>query len=108
MKQSLGHGATAAMVDRVDPIPDAVYSALAKVGEMVSSDESVARFLSYPGVKPLAEHPKIVALQSDPQVSREVLERDYRGSAAKRADCLSGQRSGGRCAVATVRVSKGA
>ena len=44
---------------------------------MVSSDESVARFLSYPGVQPLAEHPKIVALQSDPQVSREVLERDY-------------------------------
>lgn len=77
MKQSLGHGATAAMVDRVDPIPDAVYRTLEKVGQMVSNQESVARFLAYPGVKPLAEHPKIVALKSDPQVARDVLASDY-------------------------------
>lgn len=77
MKQSLEQGATGAMVEKVDPIPEAVYAALTKIGKVISSEESASRFLAYPGVKPLAEHPKIVALQSDPQIARAVLARNY-------------------------------
>jgi hypothetical protein len=79
MKQSLEQGATGSMLERVDPIPEEVYTALAKVGQMIANEESVSRFLAYPAVKPLAQHPKIVALQTDPEIAREVLARDYVG-----------------------------
>ena len=79
LKHSLEQGSTGAMVERVDPIPPEVYEVLMKVGLMISNEESVARFLDYPGAKPLAQHPKIVALQSDPDIQRDVQEHNYVG-----------------------------
>lgn len=77
MKESLDHGTTGRVIDSVDPIPDQVYATLAKVGEMVGREESVARFLEYPGVRPLAEHPKVAVLQRDPEILKEVARHDY-------------------------------
>jgi hypothetical protein len=77
MKQSLEQGAAGAMVQQVDPIPGTLYSILHKLGTMVSDDKSVDRFLSYPGVKPLLAHPKIAALQNDPDITRDLVNRNY-------------------------------
>jgi hypothetical protein len=77
MKHALEHGAAGAVVDHVDPIPGSLYSVLTKVGQMMTSEHSVERFMKHPGVKPLTEHPKIVALQRDPVIAREVLARNY-------------------------------
>jgi hypothetical protein len=77
MKESLDHGTTGRVIDSVDPIPDKVYATLAKVGEMVGREESVARFLEYPGVRPLTEHRKVAVLQRDPQILKEIARRDY-------------------------------
>ncbi len=77
MKQSLEQGAAGAMVQQVDPIPGTLYSILHKLGTMVSDDKSVDRFLSYPGVKPLLAHPKIAALQNDPDITRDLVDRNY-------------------------------
>ena len=79
MKQSLEQGAAGSMVQQVDPIPGTLYGILHKLGTMVSDEASVARFLSYPGVKPLLAHPKIAALQNDPEITRDIVKRDYFG-----------------------------
>jgi hypothetical protein len=77
MKNSLEQGAAGAVVEQVDPIPGTLYAVLAKLGQMVSSEQSVNRFLAYPGVKTLTQHPKIVALQEDPVITRDVLAKNY-------------------------------
>jgi hypothetical protein len=77
MKESLEQGPTGAMVQQVDPIPGTLYGILRKLGVMVSDEKSVDRFLSCPGVKPLLANPKIAALQNDPQIARDVAERNY-------------------------------
>jgi uncharacterized membrane protein required for colicin V production len=79
MKQSLEQGAAGSMVQQVDPIPGTLYGILHKLGMMVSDDHSVERFLSYPGVKPLLANPKIAALQNDPDITRDIMKRDYFG-----------------------------
>jgi uncharacterized membrane protein required for colicin V production len=79
MKHSLEQGAAGAMVQQVDPIPGTLYSMLHKLGVMVADERKVVRFLSYPGVKPLLDHPKIAALQNDPDITRDILQRNYLG-----------------------------
>ena len=79
MKQSLEQGAAGSMVQQVDPIPGTLYGILHKLGMMVSDDHRVERFLSYPGVKPLLANPKIAALQNDPEIARDLMNRDYFG-----------------------------
>ncbi|HEX8311046.1 MAG TPA: CvpA family protein [Chthoniobacteraceae bacterium] len=77
MKHALEQGTTGAVVEHVDPIPGTLYSILGKVGQMMSSERSVERFMKHPGVKTLTEHPKIIALQHDPEIAREVVARNY-------------------------------
>jgi len=77
MKQSLEQGPAGEMVQQVDPIPGTLYSILHKLGMMVSDEKSVDRFLAYPGVKPLLAHPKVAALQNDPDITRDILSRNY-------------------------------
>ena len=77
MKRLLEQGTTGAVVDQVDPIPDRLYSILGKLGQMFSDEQSMERFITHPGVRPLAQHPKIVALQDDPTIARDVLSRNY-------------------------------
>jgi uncharacterized membrane protein required for colicin V production len=77
MKQSLEQGAAGSVVQQVDPIPGTLYTVLHKLGLMVSDEKKVDRFLSYPGVKPLLDHPKIAALQNDQQITRDILNRNY-------------------------------
>jgi len=77
MKQSLEQGPAGAVVQQVDPIPGTLYGILRKLGLMVSDEKSVDRFLAYPGVKPLLAHPKIAALQNDPDITRDLVNRNY-------------------------------
>ena len=77
MKQSLEQGPAGAMVQHVDPIPGTLYGILRKLGIMVSDEKSVDRFLSYPGAKTLLAHPKIAALQNDPEIARDIVNRNY-------------------------------
>ena len=77
MKHSLESGTAGALVQQVDPIPGTLYGILHKLGQMVSSEHSVNRFLSYPGVQPLLAHPKVAALQNDQEITRDIIQRRY-------------------------------
>jgi uncharacterized membrane protein required for colicin V production len=76
MKQALERGPAGPVVEQVDPVPGAVYRVIQKIGAMLGNDQSLERFMNYPGVKPLADHPRIRALQNDPAIVKHVTERD--------------------------------
>ena len=77
IKDSLERGAAGAVVEQVDPIPGTLYALLTKVGQMISSEQSIDRFLSYPGVKTLTQHPKIAALHDDPDIAKNLIAQNY-------------------------------
>jgi uncharacterized membrane protein required for colicin V production len=68
LKNSIELGSLGQTVKAVDVVPAQTYQTLGKVGRLVSSPDSAARFLSYPGAKELTENPKIIALRNDPEL----------------------------------------
>ena len=42
---------------------------LDKAGSVLSNPQRTQKFLTFPGARELAEHPKIVALRSDPEIA---------------------------------------
>ena len=79
MKHSIESGTTGAVMDKVDPVPDEVYSTLNMVGQIASSTESLERFAENPGIRPLQNHPKIIALRDDPEIAKAVREQNFMG-----------------------------
>ena len=77
LKRSLADSPASAILDKVDPVPGAVYETLGKVGEVTASPERIERFVSDKAVQRVAAHPKIAALQEDPEVARAVREGDF-------------------------------
>jgi hypothetical protein len=77
IKRSLSEGPAGAVVEKVDPIPHGVYDILGKVGQMSSNPESISRFSDNPNVKALSSHPKIIALQNDPEIAKAAEEQDF-------------------------------
>ncbi len=77
LNEALNEGRTGEVFHKVDRVPPNVYAILFKLGIMVSREESVDRFLSYPGVATLARHPKLVGLKSDPTVAALLESKSY-------------------------------
>ena len=69
LKNSVEMGVIGDTIKKADLIPSQVYETLGKVGEVVSSPQNAERFLSFPGARELSEHPKIVALRNDKEIS---------------------------------------
>ncbi len=69
LKNSLELGIVGDAVKRTDPVPSQTYDTLGKVGNIFSNPECAQRFLTFPGARDLSEHPKIVTLRSDPEIS---------------------------------------
>ena len=70
LKKSIELGPVGNVVKQTDVVPSGIYETLAKVGEVFSSPERAQRFISYPGVTELMDHPKILALRADPEITR--------------------------------------
>jgi len=78
-KESLDTGPTGAMLNGADPVPDRIYLILNKIAQVISSVDSMQRFVTYPGTKVISENPRIMALQKDPQITRQVEHHDFMG-----------------------------
>jgi hypothetical protein len=76
-KHSLDTGPTAAVIDQA--VPDRMYDILGKIAEVISSVDSMQRFVTYPGTRALSQNPRIQALQNDPEIERQVGRRDFVG-----------------------------
>jgi hypothetical protein len=72
LKNSLELGPFGTAVKQTDPVPLKTYETLAKVGSVFSNPERAQKFLTFPGARELSEHPKIVALRDDPEISRMI------------------------------------
>jgi membrane protein required for colicin V production len=68
LKNSLELGPLGSVLKNTDPISRRTYEILEKTGSVLSSPERAQKFLTFPGARELAEHPKIVALRSDPEI----------------------------------------
>ena len=69
LKNSLELGLLGSVLKNTDPVSQRTYETLEKAGSVLSSPERAQKFLTFPGAHELAEHPKIVALRSDPEVA---------------------------------------
>jgi hypothetical protein len=77
LKNSLELGPLGNAVKQTDPVPLKTYEMLEKVGRVFSSPERAQKFLTFPGARELSEHPKIIALRSDPEISEMIAQRRF-------------------------------
>jgi len=69
LKNSLELGLLGNVLKNTDPISQRTYEILEKAGSVLSNPERTQKFLTFPGARELAEHPKIIALRSDPEIA---------------------------------------
>jgi hypothetical protein len=77
LKNSLELGRLGNAVKQMDPVSQKSYETLGKVAGVFSSPERARRFLSFPGARGLSEHPKIVVLRDDPEISEMIAQRRF-------------------------------
>lgn len=77
LKNSLELGVIGNAITRTDPVSSKTYEVLGKVGNVFSNPESAQKFLTFPGAHELSEHPKIVALRDDPEISDMIAQRRF-------------------------------
>jgi membrane protein required for colicin V production len=77
LKNSLELGALGDAVKEMDPVSPKTYDTLTKVVAVFSTPERVRKFLSFPGARDLSEHPKIVALREDPEISEMIAQKRF-------------------------------
>jgi hypothetical protein len=78
-KRSLDNGPAAGLVSEADPVPRHVYEIIEKMTRVVSNIDCMRRFVTYPGTQVLSQNPKIVALQRDPEIARQVGKGNFVG-----------------------------
>lgn len=70
LKNSLEMGMIGNAVKKVDVVPQTVYDLIEKLGAVAANPQNAERFLSFPGARELSEHPKIIALRNDQEISQ--------------------------------------
>jgi uncharacterized membrane protein required for colicin V production len=70
LKNSLEMGVVGDAVKKTDFVPQKIYDTIGKVGQVALNPQSAERFLSFPGARELSEHPKIIALRNDQEISQ--------------------------------------
>jgi hypothetical protein len=72
LKNSLELGTVGDAVKRTDPVQSKTYETLGKVGSVFSNPGNAQKFLTFPGARELSDHPKIVALRDDAEISEMI------------------------------------
>jgi len=70
LKESLELGSAGRLLESVDILPPDFYELVLQIGELTSDQESMLRFLDYPGIHEILRNPRIADLMSDPGVIR--------------------------------------
>ena len=77
LKDSLELGALGSAVKQTDPVSPKTYDTLTKAVAVFSSPEHARKFLSFSGARELSEHPKIIALRDDPEISEMIAQKRF-------------------------------
>jgi uncharacterized membrane protein required for colicin V production len=70
LKNSLEMGVIGNAVKKVDVVPQTTYDIIEKIGAVAANPQNAERFLAFPGARELSEHPKIIALRNDQEISQ--------------------------------------
>jgi uncharacterized membrane protein required for colicin V production len=70
LKNSLEMGVIGNAVKKVDVVPQTTYDIIEKIGAVAANPQNADRFLAFPGARELSEHPKIIALRNDQEISQ--------------------------------------
>ena len=70
LKNSVEMGVIGNAIKKIDVIPQQKYDFIEKVGAIAANPQYAERFLEYPGARELSEHPKIIALRNDQEISQ--------------------------------------
>jgi hypothetical protein len=72
LKNSVELGAVGDALKKGDAMRPGVYQTLSGVGTVFADPETAQRFLSFPGARELGQHPRIVALRTDPEIAEMI------------------------------------
>jgi uncharacterized membrane protein required for colicin V production len=70
LKNSLEMGVIGNAVKKIDVVPQKTYDVIEKISAVAANPQNAERFLSFPGARELSEHPKIIALRNDQEISQ--------------------------------------
>lgn len=85
LKDSLELGPAGKVVESVDAVPPGVYEIITRIGKLTSDPEAMMRFLDYPGVQEIIQHPRVAALMNDPDVVGDARSKNFLGLMQSRA-----------------------
>ena len=85
LKDSLELGPAGKAVASVDAVPPGIYEAIERIGKLTSDQAAMARFLDYPGVQEIMQHPRMAALLQDPAVARDAQDKNFLGLMGSKA-----------------------
>ncbi len=74
LKNSVELGTAGGFIKKADAMPAGVYQTLTDASVVLANPETAERFLSHPAAAELSEHPKIVALRDDPEITEIIRE----------------------------------
>jgi hypothetical protein len=77
LKRAIEEGIPGYLFRKADPISDSTYETARKMGAVLANPHAMERFLSFPNVRPLSTHPKILALQNDRDLLRAAHTGNY-------------------------------
>ena len=79
LKDSLELGPAGEVAESVDAVPPGIYEMIGRVGTLTSDPSAMTRFLDYPGIQEILQHPRVAALLKDPEVVRDAQDRNFLG-----------------------------
>jgi hypothetical protein len=70
LRNSLEMGVIGNAVKKIDVVPQKTYDVIEKISAVVANPQNAERFVAFPGARELSEHPKIIALRNDQEISQ--------------------------------------
>jgi len=77
LKRSAEGSPLGAIIARMDPVPDRVYARFTKLAKLVGNSRAIERLLGSPELRPVVEHPKVLAIFREPGLHQLLIERRY-------------------------------
>jgi len=85
LKESLELGPAGKIVVAVDPLPPDFYDLILQIGKLTGDQETMVRFLQYPGIQEIMQSPRMVELVNDPGIIKASEKRDVLGLLTNKA-----------------------
>jgi hypothetical protein len=76
LKESLELGSAGRFLESVDALPPDFYELVLQLGKVTSDQQTMERFLQYPGLQRILQNPRIADLMDDPSVIRASKEKN--------------------------------